>query len=451
MAAFHHLKAFPQWLFRLQLNVVQSSFCGGCRCNKGPTMFARPGLFSTKMCRFGNYNANVCCSKAVALNMRIYGLPVRIGGPPPCQSLKWWLWLWLTESKICKWQWSSQVHLCLGFFSFSWVSCDVLFATGTAATVCSSSLTNVRFSRLFSNVDHVIGLEGGHSARHRLYSGKPHLQAWQRRAYARLLRGGECLSAQVSAMQCQPAQSCIHLRHTASIHSKASSWTHTCLVKQTIQHMSVRSVSSTNFAHVRGNLSTRSSCLLKAAQLCGGGNRLLVVCDCFLSLANKINRKQLKTRLCLFASSNIKMSEFLWNKSSYWCRSPETLATGYPVLKNCLLPQTNITIVYQQSEFCQPQSWCRDKTILVDNPAKNCKTSLLCKSFCHSSKHMSVWPPYSWAVYILMLRFPIIQNTLNTHHSFGLKEDNNVTFYLPLHFFCHFLFLKVLFGSYPES
>lgn len=32
------VKGFPQWLFRLRLHVVQRSFCGSCRCNKGPTM-----------------------------------------------------------------------------------------------------------------------------------------------------------------------------------------------------------------------------------------------------------------------------------------------------------------------------------------------------------------------------------------------------------------------------
>lgn len=74
----------------------------------------------------------------------------------------------------------------------------------TAVTVCSNSLTNLLPSPLFSDPDHVIGLEGGHSARDRLHGGEPHLQAGQRCAHARLLRGGERLSAQVGATQRQP-------------------------------------------------------------------------------------------------------------------------------------------------------------------------------------------------------------------------------------------------------
>lgn len=56
----------------------------------------------------------------------------------------------------------------------------------------------------FPDPDHVIGPEGGHSARHRLHSGEPHLQAGQRCAHARLLRGWERLSAQVGATHCRP-------------------------------------------------------------------------------------------------------------------------------------------------------------------------------------------------------------------------------------------------------
>lgn len=162
--------------------------------------------------------------------MRMYGLPFRIGGLLPCHSLTYLKTIWFMNVKYVN-DISGRERLSHPLrFACVWAFSVV------APVVCNSdnsdSLTNVRFSRLFSNLDHVIGLEGGHSARHRLYSGKPHLQAWQRRAYARLLCGGECLSAQVSAMQCQPTQPCIHLRHTACIHSTASSRIHTCLVKQ---------------------------------------------------------------------------------------------------------------------------------------------------------------------------------------------------------------------------
>lgn len=166
----------------------------------------------------------------------------------------------------------------------------------------------MRFSRLFSNLDNVIGLEGGHSARHRLYSGKPHLQAWQRRAYARLLCGGECLSAQVSAMQCQPTQSCTHLRHTACIHSTASSRTHTW----------ASGLEAATFRAICQQVPGNQSCLLKTDYV-----EVVTGCDCFLSLTSKINRKQLKTLLCLFASSNIKCLRFVWNKSCYCWHSPE--------------------------------------------------------------------------------------------------------------------------------
>lgn len=85
----------------------------------------------------------------------------------------------------------------------------------TAATGFYKSLTNVTlfffFLPLFSNPDHVIGPEGCHSARDWLHSGQPHLQARQRRAYARLLHGGERLSAQVGVMLlCQRAHTCVH-------------------------------------------------------------------------------------------------------------------------------------------------------------------------------------------------------------------------------------------------
>lgn len=66
------------------------------------------------------------------------------------------------------------------------------------------------FLPVLSNPDHVIGLEGCHSARDWLHSGQPHLQARQRCAYARLLHGGERLSAQVGVRQCQHTQTCIH-------------------------------------------------------------------------------------------------------------------------------------------------------------------------------------------------------------------------------------------------
>lgn len=70
----------------------------------------------------------------------------------------------------------------------------------------------------FSNPDHVIGLEGCHSARYWLHSGQPHLQARQRCAYARLLRGGERLSAQVSVLGSRRTQTCIReFRLTAAL------------------------------------------------------------------------------------------------------------------------------------------------------------------------------------------------------------------------------------------
>lgn len=66
------------------------------------------------------------------------------------------------------------------------------------------------FLPLFSNPDHVIGPEGCHSARDWLHSRQPHLQARQRCAYARLLHGGERLSAQVGVVQRQHTQTCNH-------------------------------------------------------------------------------------------------------------------------------------------------------------------------------------------------------------------------------------------------
>lgn len=79
----------------------------------------------------------------------------------------------------------------------------------TAATVfCKSNVT--LFLPLVSNLDHVIGLEGCHSARHWLHSGQPHLQARQRCAHAGLLHGGERLPAQVGDEQCQHAHTRVH-------------------------------------------------------------------------------------------------------------------------------------------------------------------------------------------------------------------------------------------------
>lgn len=75
-----------------------------------------------------------------------------------------------------------------------------MYVTETAVTIARYNwLTDAMVSPLFPPPDYVIGLEGCHSAWYWLYSRQSNLQAWQRCAYARLLRGGECLSAKVSA------------------------------------------------------------------------------------------------------------------------------------------------------------------------------------------------------------------------------------------------------------
>lgn len=55
-----------------------------------------------------------------------------------------------------------------------------------------------------SFADHIIGLERCHPAGHRLHSGQPELQAWERRVNAGLLRGGEHLFPQVSVTHKHP-------------------------------------------------------------------------------------------------------------------------------------------------------------------------------------------------------------------------------------------------------